>query len=370
MRISGRNRLIFYPLLLALLVFLVDKVALIPGLMDAGRAEMTPFENMVNTLTPLLQQDRRPVIFTLGTSRSDIFHYLSPATIRGSGLSQAEKQRLLRATVETRGVIRASEMFLSYAIIHRIVEENIRPDLIVLEVSPEVFNKNSPYHLVGQLHDQVFSWKILKDAFFYVKGRAALLTLEKILFVSYGYRFRPERALSNLAKGKRIETQNIATAILLSRPTVEDIPANYLDFPEKNMPAEIYAQRFRGYADYLIAESILKNYSYDESEKMILLAALNMIRDNNLPVVVWMPPVHPVLQEEWKNRDIPEKNMELKALLKNLNVAYFSGPDDVPVCDRFSDASHLSRRCGPAVMNKILDTYCQSGGEGSVCNAN
>lgn len=351
--------LYFYLILLFALVFALDKLALIPVLREAGRDDPTPNENIIYHMRGLYRgaPRDRPVIALFGSSRSDIFKFLAPEEIaRGVELTGAEKEKLRGLHFETRSVIRASELFFAYALIENMLRER-RPDLIVLEISPEMFNRNSPFNMNLYLRNHVYDRPILKAALGFTSGGLRMEVVNRLLFPTYAYRWRPERAIENLIRGRKASDARFLAMLLLERQkNVEPLPADYREYPLGEIPEDVFEKRFEKYTDFLKRENILRDYENDPDELRVLEAIFELARRHRVPLVAWTPYVHPILSRTWATTTYPEMAPELERVVAGSGYPYFRGFAYPMRCRRFVDSSHLSGRCAPYLMARILET--------------
>ena len=75
---------IFAPLALFCLVLLVDKIALIPAIRDAGRRESTPMENIALNLGRLLEQEKTARDASPTTAAGDFFRVFAFRNVPGA----------------------------------------------------------------------------------------------------------------------------------------------------------------------------------------------------------------------------------------------------------------------------------------------
>lgn len=354
------RKVILYPVLIFLLIFALDKLATIPSIRKYGRPEYTPMENILVNLKRSIEDRRagaKPLHVLLGTSRSDRFKYMTGGRIRlGDGLSQEDQKALLGIQFETRGVIRASEFLIQYVLIRKILEATRSPDLVILEMSPEMFNKNSPFGMSNQINDNIYSLPTLQGTLDFVSGKNFKEVRNRLLFHSYAFRFKPERAVERAISGKPATSNNMAVFLLQSQKSIEELPDTYRDYHRDQIPEEVYQERFVGYTNFLKKENILMNYEFDRQEKDALFASLELLKKAKIPVVVWIPYVHPILSREWEKTDYVQFEPEILARLTKLQVPVHDASRNPPECIRFSDSSHLSSKCGPSLMADIQQT--------------
>ncbi|MEQ9363651.1 MAG: DUF1574 family protein [Leptospirales bacterium] len=358
---------LFVPVALLLLVLVVDKIALIPDFRDAGRREATPMENVAINLKARLEQERlsssapskkyrAPVLF-LGSSRSEIFQTLHPDAIAvAPGLSPADRQAVAALRYETRGIVRAADLWLQYVIADAVLESDFQPAALLVEISPEMFNHNNPHGVQNRMGVNVFSARLLADLFHCGTRDVKFATGLRLAFLSYNYNLRPERALKNLLKQKDyLEYSAMARLLLWQQPSVKPLPADYVDFRIDRIPPNEYAKRFPGYTRHLVENDILRDYEFSETQARALSLFVSRLRAAGINAVFWSPPVHPELEAA---RDALLNIERQAAMIKKIEAAGFSYVDVTQAelnCGYWTDASHLSDRCAPAVMRFIQE---------------
>lgn len=73
------------------------------------------------------------------------------------------KEKLLQFEIETRSVVKASD-FLNHLILFKnIVDSGYKPNLVIIEVSPETTNLNSPFHAKTQYTTNILKYQFLLE---------------------------------------------------------------------------------------------------------------------------------------------------------------------------------------------------------------
>ncbi|MCR9142395.1 MAG: DUF1574 domain-containing protein [bacterium] len=361
---------LFVPLALLVLVFVVDKIALFPELRDAGRREATPMENIAINLKARLEQEsltaagaaqsaktyQAPVVF-LGSSRSEIFQTLHPTSIAAApGLSASDRAAVTGMRYETRGIVRAADLWLQYVMADTVLETEFKPATLLIEISPEMFNHNNPHGVQNRMGVNVFNARLLSDLFYCGTRDVKFATGLRLAFLSYNYNLRPERALINLNKGKDYLEQGAMSRLLLwQQPSVKALPADYVDFFIDRIPPAEYEKRFIDYTNHLVENDILREYEFSETQLRVLELFLKRLSASGINAVFWSPPVHPELESARSALLDAERQSQAIEMIRA------AGFDYVPVnqaelnCRYWTDASHLSDRCAPAVIRMIQE---------------
>ena len=356
---SLRFRVQVVPVFLLLGVFAVDKIALIPSIRDAGRKPSTPMENLQYAIVlgrAAAAADPRPEFVVLGTSRTKAFRYLHPETIRRDPwVSDQERRRLLGIRFETGTVLPAAEMLVQMTYVREYLRQIPKPDLFILEVSPGMFNANSQnsmeLFLAGQVYETGLLWQLAPLA----RGTRLAEVLTLVAFPSYSYGFRPENAIRNVLRGRDFRTgSEMAMKFITMLPRTKRIPAGYIDLPDVPEKSEAYRRRIEGHTEE-VSRQYLRNFEFDTAELGLLSRIIDLARQRNVPVVLWRPRVHSHLMARTTKLGINEAFLRVEDLIRQKQAPYYSAAADSGfACRRFPDTSHLSARCQPYLMARIL----------------
>lgn len=357
---------IFAPLALIVLVLIVDKIALIPVIRDACRRESTPMENVARNLERLLQKqtliasesaDRRSRVLFLGSSRSEIFQSLHPTTIqKAAGLAPAERESMIRMEFETRGIVRAADVWLQHVMADVLLRSEVRPDYLVVEVSPEMFNENNPHGIQNRIGINVYGQDLLWDLFWSSTGKTKYETGLRLAFLSYNFSMRPEHALRNWMSGKSyLDSDYLARMLLSQQKSVEPLPEGYVDYPIDAIPPDEYKKRFVGYATHLLTNDILRDYRFSETQQGVFNLMVDRLRAANINAVFWSPPVHPELANARAQRIDADRQAEITKKVQASGFVFVDVTEQDLNCKYWTDASHLSDRCAPETLQFILE---------------
>ena len=354
-----KGRVLRYPLLILLFLLVVDKIALVPSLRDAGRKPPTPIENLreaIHRTRSDAARDPRPEIVVLGTSRTKVFQYLHSDTIRRDPyLNQARRSKLLGLRFETGTILPAADMLVQYVYAKEYLSADTRPRLLVLEVSPSAFNRNSNNNLELFMQGNVFDYELLLKLVGIVQPDRWPLIGTKVLFASYAYGFRPENAMRNLLRGRTYrDSARMAVDMILLLPRTKVIPPDYDDQPEEPLHTELYRTRIVAYTDY-VQGMYLRRFALDMAEVKLLDRILTTAQKVGQPIVLWQPRSHPFLARRSKELGLEAAFAPVEELIRSRGVAYYDASRDTSFsCRRHRDASHQSARCMPYLMDRII----------------
>lgn len=353
------RRVLTYPLLLLALILVVDKLALIPGIQEAGRKPPTPMENLKHAISltrAAAAADPRPEVVVLGTSRTKGFQHLHPSTIaKDTYTNQQAKKELLAIHFETGTILPAAEMLVQYVYLREYLRHSVRPRLIVLEVSPGLFNRNTNNNLELFFSGNVFDYALLLELATLVQPDRWPLIGTKVTFASYANGFRPENAVRNLLRGRDYRhSAQMAIQLIMLQPRTKIIPDDYTDLPEHPIPTKEYQSRIVDYTDYM--EGLyLRRHQFDQAELALLGRIIDSCQKAGQPLMLWRPRVHPLLEQREQKLGITGDFAKVESLIRKKSVPYYdASADPTFACRRHRDSSHLSARCMPHLMHKIL----------------
>lgn len=358
-----RNRLVYFPFLLLAVVFIVDKVALIPSVADAGKArsdEMEKYNQYAYTVIELADP-RRPTIGVIGTSRSSIVRHITPNEIAKAPLSDVQKERL-RQNQFLNLTVFGSDMFWQYSTMYYLLEKEgfaDRFDYFIVELSPLMLNKARPLNIARDyLSVMNMEPGFILHTLSFATGNLRTELLQRLAFASYSRHFSPFRALETTlrrASGKEKDPRQARMEQYYFRAMTlgnADVPTDYVDYPEREgIPEKIYEERFGGFA-----KRAIPYYETDPNQLQAFYALLDLLEKHDIPVLVWMPMPHPDIIDRYRSvfepqlPAIKERITESGALFFDLRAEYSGFP-----CKRFTDANHMSARCATQVVERLLE---------------
>ncbi|MCG9874550.1 MAG: DUF1574 domain-containing protein [Leptospiraceae bacterium] len=359
-----KYKIFFLPISLFLFIFLIDKISIIPGIHELGRIENSPLENIADGVRRIYASkklDKEKTIYNkktaiiLGTSRSDILKFSSSDFIRDSKfISFDEKKMLLHYDVETRSVVKASDFLYNYFLFKNIKDSGFKPEIVLIEVSPETTNLNSPFHVSSQYSTNIIPYKLLLNLVTIAEKSWFKQVLTSAIFPSSYYKFKPEKAISNFFTNKDYLTNNNVIAAYEFFPSTTPLPTSYEDYRSDNFPPEKYQERILDYSNFLKQDNILRDYSISKSELALLDLLLKEIHESNLNVIFWRPKVHNYYYTMQLDSGLGKIDEIIETKIRNAGYPYINLQLTKMNCDYFTDASHHSGRCAPEILNKVL----------------
>lgn len=349
-----KNKYFYYPFLLLFIIFALDKIVLISDFRVLGGDEKTPLENLQKLLNNVWQNhksnSKESVLVFFGSSRSEVFQYISKDAIKSSIFIDSEiKNKLLNYSIETRGVAKASELLYSYTSLKSLVDSGYRPEKVFIEVSPEMFNLNNPFHASYHHKMNRLSPEYLWDFLFVSESTWKFQVFKDLLFLSSYYKFKPELLLTR--KVNSYSDDDFAIQLFLNlNPRIES--ASLInDFDVSSDSA--YQEKIVGYSNELLNNSFARNYKRSSSEIYFFKKMISLIKQNNLNAIFWTPKVHPYYQSFIEPLSDTVMN-EIKDNLRVNNIKYIDLRNTNFKCNRYTDSSHMSGKCAPEILSYIL----------------
>ncbi|BDA77395.1 hypothetical protein LPTSP3_g03250 [Leptospira kobayashii] len=350
------KKIYYYPLFIFLIVFLADKIACIPVLLESGRRHYKAGQNILLGINPVWTADKikqetgSTTVSVFGSSRSYLFHEWKEIPLKENYFSKP-------IAIETRSIVKASDFLLNYLLIRSMGKVGYKPNLVVLEFSEEMLNEKSPFTFKSKSEELILNSDELISLFPYLEGEGKRNVLFKILFPSYNYHFQPLLAISNISKGKKIEEETLFVEMIAIMNEKQPFDPKNVGFPLNSFSPQDYQARIIDYTNQLIQNDILRNYSYSSNEEGVFHATIDYLEKNNIPTVIWEPTVHPYFLE--KRKQITGGNHFQKLKEKYIskasgNVRTLSFVEDPLKCDIYVDASHVSPVCIPEMADRIF----------------
>ncbi|XDD46127.1 DUF1574 family protein [Leptospira sp. WS39.C2] len=351
------KKVYFYPLLLVLFIFVIDKIACIPKFREAARR---PYKSGQNILigfpkvweeTKQLQSENQNVVVVTGSSRSDIFHEWESIPVNKNTYSKP-------IYFETRLALKASEYFLYYLLLKSMIDSGFKPNLMFIEFSEEMLNENNVYSYKTKWKELMLPEDVLMDIYPVFNNKYKFEILSRLLFVSYNYHIRPIQGITNLIKGENAndDTYFIALSSYLNKKR---------PFNPNNVGIQIDQFTPQEYEDRIVKyskgqeELLLSQFILSDTEVGFLKRIIDLAEKNNIPTVIWEPQVHPYYQE--KRKQITGGNL-FETISQNIidpnskNIRKISLNHGNTKCKIYTDSSHVSPLCVPEIVDKLLQT--------------
>nr|WP_244934574.1 DUF1574 domain-containing protein [Leptospira vanthielii] len=332
---------LLYPVVLFLFVFLVDKIFLLPifheEFLQAGNSVFY-FQRKVLAKRLLTDKEigEKKLTLVFGDSRSYPFSELGiPEPYR--------KDWTLYNFSSPQGI-----PMNSYIQLKKLLDSGVKPEFVILSLSPEAFDDNKGFILSPFLRmacdkdclDIVWKdiplkekWKYFLDQLFVIRSVELNLSLfssrvKQGKLREYKSKYNQEFQLINYTKGE------------------------YLIYGVQSNPIEkIKKDTLR------IGSLYMSTYSLGESQKPYVEAFLDLTKKNRIKTLVLWPKVYGDYYKYYEKFHIKEVWWDPMESLATSYGAYPLNWNKVGTCDLFNDASHQSAFCFIDQMKEIWVTY-------------
>ncbi|TGL15502.1 DUF1574 family protein [Leptospira meyeri] len=353
----NQKRIYLYPFFILLSIFVIDKSVCIPQFREAGRRAYKSGQNVLIGLPKVWEEDKKrqsentKVIVVAGTSRSDIFHEWEKIPVNKNTYQ-------FPTYFETRSSIKASEYFLFYLMTKSMIESDFKPDVLFLEFSEEMLNENNIFSYKSKWQELMLHEDELIDIFPAFNFKFQREILMRLAFISYNYHFSPIQGISNLIKGKTAndDTYFIALASYLNKK--RPFNPKFVGIEIDNFTPQEYKDRIIDYSESQ-KERLLPNYAFSETEYIFLKKIIQLAEEQNIPMVIWEPQVHPYYNQIRKSITGGKLFESLSPNLvssNSKNIRLISLNKGNTNCKTFLDSSHVSPICVPEIADKLLQT--------------
>ena len=352
--------------LLLVLIFCVDKVALIPTvqLNFTNAAAVNPYLETLDNQEPPVSLHKDRTVWIFGSSRSQPFARfpVDEQTKADPFLTPAEKEKVLATSFES-FTYPAANPYLFLTRLHQLLDRGLKPDLIAIELSPSALNKNRSINNVITMegipvktvlrHPESFPYEMQKDI------------LLSRLFATYRYKtnffdlllWRPRKQAAmfdQLGGLEAFQNQNRKFKDRVNRVFHDhewgDLPLQAKDQNERRLQLDDFTEFHEKlyYVGWVADPSLV--------DAIVTMARIG--KENSIPVIVFKPYVYPALNE-LKTKYGFDKNIlpGLKSRLQAYNVHYIDFNESQTIkCSYFIDASHLSNRCITEMSARLLQS--------------
>ncbi|HRG48723.1 MAG TPA: DUF1574 family protein, partial [Leptospiraceae bacterium] len=152
----NRKYSVYIPILILLLLFLFDKLALVPNFQDCciqGGLEIF-FEASKNDEFPIQERiesavaNQKKIAFNFGSSLSYGFYFNKSKLYFGATEKLTEQNKARVKDWEILNFATPGVTVLShYVRLNQMLDRGVKPNLILVELAPNSFNANSPYYI-------------------------------------------------------------------------------------------------------------------------------------------------------------------------------------------------------------------------------
>ncbi|PJZ76016.1 DUF1574 family protein [Leptospira neocaledonica] len=356
-----------------ILYFLLDKLVLIPGvkyfLTDSLKSN--PYQETLDNSDPkeagMIPVEGKKIVWAFGSSRSlSFYHMPNSLHTKVDRFTDSREKSLVDSYEFFAFASPGSNPVVFFTRVTELLERNMRPDVLFIETSAFGFNKNNRYTKYAKLEAIPFS---------FVYNHLDSIPYEYIyditttrLFATLRYRISRkaiEENLSGKAKAQeamlRLVTKNFDNELsdTFSKKSKE-APRVYTEKEFKDFsPLDPESDELKlkiAISKKALEKEFYNAFEQDEAIWKFMEETLKKAKERKIPVVLWIPKVHPELEKIHKKYKL---EIIWKERLKNLANRYDTilvdfESDEKLKCERFSDISHLSPICYTELSSVLL----------------
>ncbi len=336
-----------FPAMLLGVLFFVDKIFLIKKIQLLTQKDATFLyyqykPELLKKLKDTYKQKKQKLLVLIGSSRLMFVDYFEFKKIYPNW-------ELFNFSVPVN-----SPAYYLY-IIEKIIEEDIKPDLIILETDPYLFNEFSPGFRKSNLPYSFDIWFVINHFNLFEREEVSEF-LGYLLFA--GKRYPPDI----LILLERIRNPNNQILQLFYKTDEFQRLTNGCGLP----PIPIKEWYVRNLSEIEISAKrsiqwLYPNYKFSERQWIFFTKSLELLKKNQIHFLLVKPQVSPIMQEMliknpktyyahqvWKKR--------IQEVIQSYELIDFSENQDF-FCNTFVDGSHMSRECYDPLLYEIMEVY-------------
>lgn len=352
--------------LLLLVIFAVDKVALIPTvkLNFTNAAAVNPYEETLEDHDPPSLPEKDRTVWVFGSSRSMPFlrFPVDRQTRVDPYLTNQEKEAVLNANFLAL-TYSAANPYLFLTRLHQLLDRGLRPDLIAIELSPSALNRNRSINnvinmegvplLTALRHPDSYPYEMLKD-----------IVISR-LFATYRYKtdfiglltWRPRKEaqmFENIGGADAFQEQAHQIKKRVDRVFGDD---EWNDLPLIGGDPALREQRLELFTQFH-ERLYFSNWQLDPALIDAIVTMTRIAQEHNIPVVVFKPSLYPAMNAlKTKYGYETEILPVLLSRMEPYGAIYVDMNDPgIMKCQFYTDASHLSPRCFTELSARLLET--------------
>ncbi|MEM7184799.1 MAG: DUF1574 domain-containing protein [Spirochaetota bacterium] len=351
-----KNRFLFLPVLMFLLVFLIDKLMLLEKVQTyfsktLSEANYLHKPILFQELQEYLQKkDRKKVLVYFGNSRGLLFNNKYIAEHYPDWL-------LFNFSVP------GGTPDYSYFWLEQFQEKDVRPDFILLDNSVESYNLDAKIKIDEVLVNGLTLAFVLRHYSRYTKEDVSNL-IAKRMFPSYQYRPNPKTALKRMKNdfeilhGFRYWRERVRIRLQEERGSAAAELSQNPVSSEENIKA-IADGDFKSY---------MSPFRFNHNMLFFLENSISTVKEMKIPLAIIWVKVAPYYLHLMKTKKVPPKagsperlvvyekwSKELSELYKKIQVSFWNMNEDPKYqCNQFADASHMATSCYPDYTDYIF----------------
>lgn len=369
---------VYTPVVLLVLLVGVDRLATLPDVLRLGRGEPTWAESLraiVPVVTKQLNNTRdesgegaRSVLF-IGSSRSIAFSTVNAEIWRrDSRLNAGEKAILERYHGSAKLSIPLQDAINVLGVADTIAAHPEKVDAVVLEVSPyllynTLLAETRWYENISETrflwnHNDVFPGTLRSDG------------LARLLFRTYNYKFKPERALKNLISGDASRTaEDVASFFAFQSLGRASFATKGHSF-SGTRPTAAEVKYMRAELGNAFTDGLYRGIDREMALVPAFKRTAQTLEQSGVKLILWLPPLHRVMVDlVYRKLNQDGRYMaRYYEQIRETGLPFYNGYLVRERCDVWNDVSHISSACYPLMSATILDclespdqTHCQVG---------
>ncbi len=347
-----RKLSVFIPILILLFLFIVDKIALLPIIVDcciqpgleiffaSSRNNEFSVEERVNKIFA----QRKKVAFSFGSSLTYGFYFSkSKEYLAVSKKLTPEAQEKSKEWEIINFGIPGSTVISHYVRLSQILERRYKPDLILVELAPNSFNANSPWYTAEIVNAIPLEFairhfseipfehlrKIVISRIFVLSNKKLGLPNETYnllygYFQKFIYGYGKQEDPETSPKSFRIGEERIANAFV-SQFLLQALKLNFTNYK--------VAPDLAVYANLLLATA----------------------KKEKIPIVFWFPALHPLAKKAVSETNTPTLWDKFLKDSPEISKRYVDVNQPENFCDEFMDPMHMGVSCFAKSFPRILE---------------
>jgi|GEM_PF-1838501 hypothetical protein len=363
-------KLKYFPLHLLILIFLFDKIFLIPQIRTLVVQNHVNSYEVLDTLQDKLYKEHiekykkelgwtsekieKETVMFMGTSRSVEYGNLTKSVFEKN--PYIKNQAALEQIPVTSWTVRAAPFIHIYQIYSHFLKTHPRPRMLVLEINYISFNKNNVFREKKDIYD--FTWEEFLEIQSELSNKDKIEYIASMFFVLN----RSNISWKSLIRsgGNAKQDVNATLDFVINAKKLMEMKENknagwMQGFKQSEESKEQIAINSK-YNEWVI-QSFFQNFQLDLTSTNLFKKVLREAKEKNINLVLYRPRTHELLKSETTRFTKGEAKWleDVKSLAKEYSIPFydFEEPGSL-ACDYFADTSHLSKSCFPEVVEKIL----------------
>ncbi|MCE9597415.1 MAG: DUF1574 domain-containing protein [Spirochaetia bacterium] len=346
---------VYFPVLIALIVFAVDKVALIPAFRQccttAPSASMYRLSlNSDFRQDELVAQARREskrIMMTFGSSRS-LGYFSGPSIeqIESSQYISAEQKKKLKSWDVINSAAPGASIVTEYVRMIQWLDHGVKPDLLAIEFSRFSLNANSLWH-DEEIKNGIPLDFVLKNILSMPRGHSATVIGSRVFALSRYRIGAPSAVSAPIWEGlfnkltDQLATRQHGSPVGPGVRVGQEDPLALATY--RHVASEMNRTMFQGYRP----DPDMTKYAFLMVERA---------KRDGIPIVLWNPAAHPIWNAVEEAADPRNRFARVVRDLKRGGGIYLDlNLTGAMKCDEFSDPVHSHQNCFPELAIRTIE---------------